>query len=805
MDSRKIGAVLAGAILLGTILSAAAQEIPPAEFFIDPETGEPNVVIVVGGSAAAMDVVSATMIAAKVAAMTYTEQPGEVTLTETSVAIHEDINPQLFVSKGGTMLNYPTYTTVWALGFCTIDVPDATPYHGWDHNATPINYTLEPLWYFDDFYNVFWGNGNSQFDPWETHEEIQIRFDDFYDPYHGMFLEYSDCLACLYGGDIVLLNMWDGRLGNLWGWFAIPGLIYRADNIFVPPTIDVEMKYNHPAGVHIVGLDYERRRIFTVPEPWMVYWEMLPQFKLFNTIYTVVDAGPCLDANSRTGELGPLVDKPYLVTGDPHFEPQVYLYKHEPMDFGPYTVELLDADVDHNKAWFEISQDGELLESFWMVLDPLHGFSPNIQQMGFPFNGYDTWDDIDGDGELDPGEFTNIISYNYDGEDPPEYYNKWVVGRAEKDVWGDYQWKYYIDNRNDAWLLFTITDFVIDGVKVFIGAQGTIGIEIKVYWLENKKAWYNRLCCDPWVTEANNYQLFLDAYESGWDQVQNDFYLYQPPGTGWWPQVGLNWWTAQVGPRNFIGNGFLDQNDGHVGYCWNTCPNVDFPEQDDLDRDSGSYVDATWGLTKSNDCRDRSWNLLPLCEDLPDIEDPVIWVGPGQPIIEINVALCDRMCAPICEYKWVIPGPYPRDPPYFTIEVTDVFFGGTNVWGYPLNCGDGDGIDYRTVMEEIQTASYTTMTPADIDETGLVMLDTELDFASWKAACEYNLILLGGPVANSIVKQLANEGISLVNWATSPGEWEYIVAPYGDCDILIIAGADRDATRAAVKSLITML
>ncbi|MBU7011093.1 MAG: S-layer protein, partial [Theionarchaea archaeon] len=48
-------------------------------------------------------------------------------------------------------------------------------------------------------------------------------------------------------------------------------------------------------------------------------------------------------------------------------------------------------------------------------------------------------------------------------------------------------------------------------------------------------------------------------------------------------------------------------------------------------------------------------------------------------------------------------------------------------------------------------------------------------------------------------------GISAVDWATSPGEWEYITAPYGGCDVLIIAGMDRDATRAAAQELIDSL
>ena len=57
-------------------------------------------------------------------------------------------------------------------------------------------------------------------------------------------------------------------------------------------------------------------------------------------------------------------------------------------------------------------------------------------------------------------------------------------------------------------------------------------------------------------------------------------------------------------------------------------------------------------------------------------------------------------------------------------------------------------------------------------------------------------------MTNIIVKQLADEGISTVNWTNSPGEWEYIAAPYDSCDILIVAGSDKDATRKAAQELI---
>ncbi|MGC1121060.1 MAG: S-layer protein, partial [Candidatus Methanofastidiosia archaeon] len=331
MTLRKIGTLVIGSLLpLAMVASAAAQEVPPTDFFVDPETGQPNCVIVVGSGAAAMDVVSATMLAAKIGTMTFTETEDEVTFTDTSVAVHEDVNPIIFVVKSGTWINQPVNAVLWGLGYPTVDVPDAVPYHGWDNNATPICYTLNPLWYFDDYDNGYWGNGDQHFQPWETHEEIQTRFDDFYTEREDMLLEHADCGACLFGGDIKLYNPDDGSIGDLWSWYPIPGLIYKADNIFVPPSIICYMDYNHPAGTRITGLDYNRVRAFPVPEPWMVYYGMLPQFKLFNTIYTVIDGGPILDMNGRTGTLGNLFGKPYLVVGDPSFEPQIYLYKHEP-------------------------------------------------------------------------------------------------------------------------------------------------------------------------------------------------------------------------------------------------------------------------------------------------------------------------------------------------------------------------------------------------------------------------------------------------------------------------------------------
>jgi S-layer protein (TIGR01564 family) len=54
-----VGLFLVCIILTGT----AAQEIP-LDFFINQETGEPNVLIVVGTTAASEDMISATKLAA---------------------------------------------------------------------------------------------------------------------------------------------------------------------------------------------------------------------------------------------------------------------------------------------------------------------------------------------------------------------------------------------------------------------------------------------------------------------------------------------------------------------------------------------------------------------------------------------------------------------------------------------------------------------------------------------------------------------------------------------------------------------
>ncbi|WP_297498855.1 S-layer protein [Thermococcus sp.] len=68
-----------------------------------------------------------------------------------------------------------------------------------------------------------------------------------------------------------------------------------------------------------------------------------------------------------------------------------------------------------------------------------------------------------------------------------------------------------------------------------------------------------------------------------------------------------------------------------------------------------------------------------------------------------------------------------------------------------------------------------------------------------------NLILVGGPVANSVTKYLVDEGKSKVNWYNSPGNVEYIPNAFGNYGAVIVAGATRNQTRIAAEALMQYL
>lgn len=581
---------------------------------------------------------------------------------ETLGPIHENIP---FMTESSLATDPGDVKTV---GFTTVDVPDAAAYREWEKNTIPVNYSAS-LWYFDDASHEFWGNGDSQFQPWETHEEIQVRFD-------GSEIHEGECLPILQGGNIhVTLNF--DPAGMLHDWYTLPGLIYRADNIFAPPMVKINNLY--------VPFESEiplNLQTAFIPDPDLVMREELPCFTLFNTRYTVVDAGPVLDINGKTGERGPLHGTPYLITGKPHVNQKLYVRGGDSFQVNEYLVQLDEVSVDHDTATFTVYRDGVWIDTFRIYGDRWFcGFTPNILLLDCKSVGLDPlfsenyhhgdhesklrppipWIDTNKDGKLDAGEYTPEISYDYNDDNILDYH-KWISYEASKEIWVHSSWITYRDNHNDSWLLFTTVDFAIDFTRMYIDYDGKIGAELILYWLEDKKIWYDTMCCAPWNkhSEGDDFRIFLDAYQTGWDIVEDNSYAYQPPGTGLWPPAGLETWK-NTGLETFVGNGFLDCNDGHCGYECSFLPDGYVLEAHDLDRD--------YQIT--NDCRRHDWTLLENCTDIYDIEDPAIVYGPGLVMLEINVFLYNPIRYPKMD-PWIIHGPNMDGSPFFTVQAIEI-------------------------------------------------------------------------------------------------------------------------------------
>ncbi|ASI99741.1 S-layer protein [Thermococcus celer] len=107
------------------------------------------------------------------------------------------------------------------------------------------------------------------------------------------------------------------------------------------------------------------------------------------------------------------------------------------------------------------------------------------------------------------------------------------------------------------------------------------------------------------------------------------------------------------------------------------------------------------------------------------------------------------------------------------------------------------GSDYY-VSEIHATAQVTTIKPVT---EPITVMDYEVDVNDPGS----NLILVGGPVANSVTKYLVDNGISNVDWYNSPGDIEYLQGALGGYDVVIVAGATRNETRAAAEALMQYL
>ena len=117
---------------------------------------------------------------------------------------------------------------------------------------------------------------------------------------------------------------------------------------------------------------------------------------------------------------------------------------------------------------------------------------------------------------------------------------------------------------------------------------------------------------------------------------------------------------------------------------------------------------------------------------------------------------------------------------------------------YVTSSGDVKEAKYNTVEEIHATFDQIVLKPAT---QPITVMDFEVDVNDPGS----NLILVGGPVANSVTKYLVENNISKVDWYNSPGDVEYIPDAFGNYGAVIVAGATRNETRVAAEALMKYL
>jgi len=840
MRIKMLGAALTGALMLGATLAGAASaaSVPPKSFFIDPITGEPDVVIAVGATANASDVVSASLIAAAVGNMATVEETKTVTKSaSTTFDYMMDYNYTFNGRDKGTGApygrNYETYissncgsvkpakwytdyelfgTQFWETAYnswpsTTYEItvalampkeirrPNVPPTKG----GSPVNATakvangLDTLWFSvspkdwdskDSVYNrklsetrryYLVNNNQSYFDlvpdassPTRTTASTKqgtaagqaMRYAggsydngdttwDF-DIYSFMdtqawvnvedptgvrryspsgALPTSDC-DYIFGGtgtsmepheeiQVILADIEttpDGLVDLRGDRAHASGIIYRTAEIRYPLLEN---------GQNICGVS-QCDGMIDFDTAVRGY---LPQIKFLNKMYNPMFAGATYTTDvSGDGYLGA-----YFAYGKPYAEKEKIMKVGDSYSFHGWTINLSDVNIYENKAFITVSGP-ELSNpfSFIMVMDSLGACGPCCPDCSLYGGG---------------GAFTSNPTQRTE-YDP---YMAKVTKTKEKD--------------GRAYDFFTYTPFMLDGIKTFVGADGTYLAEFNIYAVEDFGWFEDKGCCDPFVTTPNDYGL---AIYGGWRQVAYNSTPNTPAVSGWFP-----WEETLAAGAN---TSALDR--GYI--LWEPAPKCGSP------------------------CPDANFDTLEL-------------------------QLCDNIDIPDCETEFTINGP----ENYFSVTIQDIDFGKSNGklfealypysqyrgyygTGYAIIPIDGvyrgrsnsstqdtDGAKIKISQTTVDTAQTITYTKSvNIDPIELIKLDIEINTAS----LQKNLVLLGGPVYNSIVRDLGNMGASTVSWATSPGEWEWIADPFGrGYDVLIVAGANREETRLAAQQLVSQL
>ncbi len=705
MRVKKIGAILAGAVMIGSAVAAAWSPADNTDFFVDPETGEPNAVVVVGANAAASDVTAAGWIAAQIGNMAHYEEVTKEAVTETwdSGPYYDDDQGDNLVTQDDNGSNNADVILVGN------DDGDFTPYPPYDELST--------LWWED-------ANLNDVLDNTEKREEIYVNL-----THDWQFVKDSNGSVVQYIYPIV-------PAGPNYGFEYRVVLEHFPD-----PIIWFGGKFNWT--------------------PYYLYQEP-NTIKFLCENYDLLGIGYDDDVGN------------YIYYGTPHWsetecrgDDEMIFDVGETKSFYGWEVTLDDINIYEGKAqWLikgpEDEEPCEYLVQASQFRPDLTGTVPDLEfwpgnyqapETGMPWVVY--YELLITPVEAGGFGLTHQAAYNelkYVANNLPEHEAPFL-------------WRCFAQNQNkpceydvigitdDICDIEDVTVFALDTEKLFVGAAGHNKAEVRLYALEGYGIIHDAVCIQPCGPEGAQWALDVDP--GNYDIEYGD-----DAGTG------ANGYLDPTGTPNYYSNQHNDDWPNNSG----TEPIPDFRD---------GVTEAFIGLKLMNLIDVRvcgSARTIPLCcFDIPQcgVDDYYINTGDAPKYLELNIDDSGDL------------------------EHTDLVVEG----GFSVTHYKGE-----TVTTELKSVK--------IDPMSIVVNDDEVT-ETIKAT--NNLVLVGGPglvvcvgaepqVANTLTKDLVDQGKSTVDWEASPGEYEYIADAFVDGqDVVIIAGADRDATKAAAESLINDL
>lgn len=492
---------------------------------------------------------------------------------------------------------------------------------------------------------------------------------------------------------------------------------------------DTDIPYDYCLDFNVSGISY---RVINIPRSspstlWNCDFNLeilsgSQKIKFFDEYYYILYNGDFRDSQGN-----PILK--YFIYGTRQMSNDVIFKVGQRKDFGWYTVKLLDIQGQQTeetssgdkykvpaegnfsgeyKVFLEVSDFKGRNEQFIMVMDA-NGSCCSCNPSKCDASG--------GNGSFSlnsPNRYENDPYYIIEKE-------YMLIDGVEEVVW-------------------SFPTFYIDGIKVFEGANGEYLAEFNVYSLKDFGVIYNTSCCEPFITNPNNYSLnILNKVE------------------------------------NIVARGVDIDLDGNLSSY-----EKNIPIYETLTEECNTTIKTPLSPVYINPGKD---GLYGTCDDFYDLNS-------SHPRFKkcsydgIEVSLCDKIDLECCEPLY-LKGPNN----YFDIKITDPMY--ENL--------DKDGVSLE-VSQDVITRTITYDKTIKIDPLVIMKLDREINQSD---KINKNLILIGNEYDNLLVEELYNTGFTKVKWSTSHGEWEFIEFGLYGRRIVIVGGKDQSSLTRAIDDFIT--